>query len=296
MRSTGPAFRRLSNSGSVRMHGHLLQGSAPSDEGAGEFEEVEGEGEAVAGAGFVEEGGDVAFHGLQLEVEERGDLAVGFSFREPVSDVRFARGETGAAKGPVFERDFRAKLRAGAGEAIGIGEVILGESEDEAVALGIINGVGALDAKPQQASVVGGHMHRSMILRVEDAEALGKNVEIAELPDGDEIITEERPAAVDGGIETEVGILGHEPAEAGDGVIPVGSADAGSDVELAGPGIEVAVIDLVDGEDGVEKAKGVVDEVARVQLGGIEIERSLAQVAEIGFGDHGGGERRPSQA
>jgi hypothetical protein len=40
----------------------------------------------------------------------------------------------------------------------------------------------------------------------------------------------------------------------------------------------------------------VVDEVARVQLGGIEIERSLAQVAEIGFGDHGGGERRPSQA
>jgi hypothetical protein len=234
------------------MHGHLLQGSVASDESAGQFQKVEGEGEAVAGAGLVEERADVAFHRLDLQMEQDSHLDVGLSFGEPVSDFRLARSEARAAKVAGLELEFVANLRAGAGQAMGIGQVILGERQDEPVALGVVAGPGALDAKPKQPPVIRRHVDRRVILRAEDAEAFGENVEVAELPGGDEIIAEEGPAIVHRGIKTKIRIFGHEPPEASDGFIPVGCADTGGDVELARLGIEVPVIDLIRREDGVE--------------------------------------------
>jgi hypothetical protein len=66
---------------------HVWRGGG---EASGLLDEMKGESEAVAAAGLVEEACDVAFDGLEMQLQEQSDLDIAFALGEPVGDLGFA--------------------------------------------------------------------------------------------------------------------------------------------------------------------------------------------------------------
>jgi hypothetical protein len=250
-----------------------------------QLDQVQREGEAVAAAGFVEEAGEVAFDGLDVEVHHETDFDVGFAFGEPEGDFGFAGGK-GAGEGLGGDLEMIADFLPRGGVAKGVLEVRLGEDEHEAVTLAVFTRAAALEAEPEAVFCIRRHKDGTVVIDAEDGETFAVDVEIAELALGDEVAAEERFSVVHGGIEVGHLILPHVASKAFDASGPVGRHEAGGHVHGAFFEVEVGVVDLIHADEGVEEFESGLRVAAEAQIGRVEAKGGLIERLEISGGDH----------